>query len=162
MMLRSLLHCQLTPLRVSYVVQQLPVSEEKCQQFKEGTQEDEELCLVKEAVQEGWPESRSQVPKIIQKYCTFREELTYLDGLLFKNSRLIVPTQMREEMLEKIHKAHLGIVKCKERARDIVFWLGMAKQIEEVGAEMCSVQQTQKQQSQRAFDTTSSPVKSVV
>lgn len=83
---------------VSYVVQQLPVSEEKRQQFKNATQQDDELCLVRQAIQNGWPASRSHVPKTIQKYWTFREDV---DGLLFKNSKLIVPTQMREEMLEK-------------------------------------------------------------
>lgn len=32
----------------------------------------------------------------------------------------------------------MGIVKCKERARDILFWPGMAKQIEEV-VQKCAV-----------------------
>lgn len=41
-------------------------------------------------------------------------------------------------MLEKIHEAHMGIVKSKERARDILFWPGMAKQIEEV-VQKCAV-----------------------
>lgn len=35
-------------------------------------------------------------------------------------------------MLERIHEAHMGIVKCKERARDALFLPGMAKQIEDV------------------------------
>ncbi|RXN08426.1 sec1 family domain-containing 2-like protein [Labeo rohita] len=35
-------------------------------------------------------------------------------------------------MLQRIHESHLGIVKCKERARDVMFWPGMAKQIEDV------------------------------
>ena len=31
----------------------------------------------------------------------------------------------RKEMLELIHKSHQDIVKCKQRARDILFWPGM-------------------------------------
>ena len=34
-------------------------------------------------------------------------------------------------MLELIHESHQGIVKCKQRARDILFWPGMSSQIEE-------------------------------
>jgi len=34
-------------------------------------------------------------------------------------------------MLELIHKSHQGIVKCKQRARDVLFWPGMSSQIEE-------------------------------
>lgn len=35
-------------------------------------------------------------------------------------------------MLTRIHESHLGIVKCKERARDVMSWPSMAKQIEDV------------------------------
>lgn len=35
-------------------------------------------------------------------------------------------------MLRKRHGDHLGDVKCKERARDVLSWLGMSTQIEDV------------------------------
>ncbi|KAK0154443.1 hypothetical protein N1851_003464 [Merluccius polli] len=41
-------------------------------------------------------------------------------------------------MLERVHESHLGIVKCKERARDVMYWPGMAKEIEDVVMK-CSV-----------------------
>ncbi|KAL6481774.1 hypothetical protein MHYP_G00098540 [Metynnis hypsauchen] len=34
-------------------------------------------------------------------------------------------------MLNRIHESHLGEVKCKERARDILYWPGMSVQIED-------------------------------
>ncbi|XDV38013.1 hypothetical protein PO909_007505 [Leuciscus waleckii] len=119
-------------IEVSFILHQLPVSKKKKKQFQSATVEDEELRLVREAVQSGWPNSRGQVPKPIQQYWTFREEISYTDGLLLKNGKLVVPHKMRDEMLERIHEAHMGIVKCKERARDVLFWPGMAKQIEDV------------------------------
>ncbi len=39
---------------------------------------------------------------------------------------------MRADILARVHESHLGIVKCKERARDVMFWPSMAKQIEDV------------------------------
>lgn len=44
----------------------------------------------------------------------------------FKNSRLVVPHTLRSEMLRKILESHMGIVKCKERSHDVLYWLGMA------------------------------------
>lgn len=41
-------------------------------------------------------------------------------------------------MLKKIHESHLGVVKCKERARDVLYWLNMSTQIEEFVSQ-CSV-----------------------
>ena len=36
---------------------------------------------------------------------------------------------MRQQMLEKIHESHLGAEACKRRAKDVLFWPGMAAQI---------------------------------
>ena len=41
-------------------------------------------------------------------------------------------------MLSQIHESHLGITKCKQRARELLFCPGMASQIEEQIA-MCEV-----------------------
>ena len=38
----------------------------------------------------------------------------------------------RADMLARVHEAHLGIVKCEERASDVMFWPNMAKDIEDV------------------------------
>lgn len=67
----------------------------------------------------------------MQKYWTFKEEISDASGLMFKNAKLIVPIQMRQEILNKIHESHLGIVKCKDRKRDILYWPGMSAQIED-------------------------------
>ena len=39
---------------------------------------------------------------------------------------------MQREILSRLHEAHQGIVKCRERARNTVWWLGINKQLEEV------------------------------
>ena len=52
--------------------------------------------------------------------------------LLLRSDKLIVPSSLREEMLSQIHSSHLGIEKCKRRARDILFWPGMNQQIADV------------------------------
>jgi hypothetical protein len=50
---------------------------------------------------------------------------------MYKENKIVVPTSLQKEMLDKIHESHLGIVKCKSRARDVLFWIGMAQDIEE-------------------------------
>ena len=39
---------------------------------------------------------------------------------------------MRSEMLRKIHEHHLGIEKCKRRARGLLYWPGMNSQIHDL------------------------------
>ncbi|EZA62194.1 hypothetical protein X777_02820 [Ooceraea biroi] len=53
------------------------------------------------------------------------------NGLLFKNDCVVVPKQLRPDIVDRLHYNHLGIEKTKARAREIVFWPSMSKQIQE-------------------------------
>ena len=66
----------------------------------------------------------------IRKYCTTRDELFQPEGILFKGRKIIIPLVLRPEMLELIHESHLGLERCKERARMVMYWPGMAGDIE--------------------------------
>ena len=47
-----------------------------------------------------------------------------------KDDRIIIPSKLQPERLDKIHGLHLGIIKSKQLARDYIFWPGMNKQVE--------------------------------
>ena len=49
-----------------------------------------------------------------------------------KDSRVIIPSALRLEVLDKIHTGHQGIQKCRERAKDGVWWPGLSKQLEDL------------------------------
>ncbi|XP_052756041.1 uncharacterized protein K02A2.6-like [Galleria mellonella] len=89
------------------------------------TQSDSELVQLKKYIMQGWPNDNSDVPEIIKPYWNYRNDLSYTLGLVFKNDRIVVPKEYRKEILNKIHIGHLGLEKCKLRAREIVFWPGM-------------------------------------
>jgi hypothetical protein len=55
-----------------------------------------------------------------------------MDGIVFKGEKIVVSPSMRNEMLQIIHSAHFGMEKCKQRARDVLFWVGMAADIERI------------------------------
>ena len=112
----------------------LPISPEKYAQFQRETAKDLELKALSSVILKGWPDNREDVSPAVRQYWSYRDELTCLDGLLFKGDKIIVPKTLQSEMLEKIHETHLGIVKCKNRARQVLFWPGMSARIEETVA----------------------------
>lgn len=59
----------------------------------------------------------------------FSTELCVVSGILLKGTRVVVPKSMRREILQRIHAGHLGLQKCKERARRLVFWPGLNNNI---------------------------------
>ncbi len=110
----------------------LSVSQRRHQELIDATQEDKSLQMLKKVILQGWPDEKCYVPPECMPYWNYRDELTCRDGLLFKGNCIIVPKKMRATILSKMHKSHLGMVKTKQRARDIVFWPGMASDIEDV------------------------------
>ena len=53
-----------------------------------------------------------------------------VEGLIFKGSRLVIPSAMRQEMLDKIHEGHMGISKSKQRSRESVYWPGISVDVD--------------------------------
>ena len=61
-----------------------------------------------------------------------RGELTVQEELLVRGGRLVMPTIMRPEILDRLHSAHQGITKCRLRARESVWWPGLSGQLEKM------------------------------
>ena len=68
------------------------------------------------------------------KYKTigFREEQTTEDGVILKGTWIVVPHKKHEATLKLIHERHLGLGKCKLRAKDMVYWPGFNNQLEKL------------------------------
>ena len=109
----------------------LPISQERYSKFQQATAADPTLKALGTVVRNGWPCHKQELPLAVREDWSCRDEISEIDGLLFKAQKLIVPQSKRKEMLELIHESHQGIVKCKQRARDVLFWPGMSSQIEE-------------------------------
>ncbi|XP_054283462.1 uncharacterized protein K02A2.6-like [Macrosteles quadrilineatus] len=116
--------------QVHSLTSSLPMTEEKKKLFQRYTEEDQETAIVKRYCKEVWPERKQDTPEIVRHYWNQRHMVSEEDGLLFLNHKLIVPRQLRQDMLQRIHIAHGGIEKCKARARQILYWPRMATDIE--------------------------------
>ena len=64
--------------------------------------------------------------------------ITEVDGVLLQGNRLLIPTNERVDMLKRIHERHLGISKCREVARQSVWWPGLSMDINKM-IEACYV-----------------------
>ena len=83
----------------------------------------------------GWPKYKDNASPQLHAYWGIRDEIHYEDDLLFAGEKLVVPNAMRGEMLSRLHEGHMGIEKCRARARDIMYWPNMSADIEETVAQ---------------------------
>ena len=109
---------------VSVVVQSLP-STERLLEIKQLQTEDEACQKITKYCQSGWPEKR-KVDVGVKPYYPIAAELSVENGLLMRGCRIVIPPLSRKERLARIHTGHQGIVKCRERARQSVWWPGMS------------------------------------
>ena len=109
----------------------LPVSNERLAQFRDATARDHALLLLKETILQGWPEQRDLLSPLLLPYYSYRDELVAHDGLILRGDRLLVPMSLRLMIKKRLHAGHMGINSCLRRARELVFWPGMSRDIRE-------------------------------
>ena len=117
---------------VHTLIGNLPVSIEKMDAFRESTANDETMQQLRLTIRRGWPKKMSSLPRELQEYWNVRDELHEADGLVLRGDRLVVPSDLRQDMLKLIHESHQGMDKCKARARTVLYWPGMASDIETI------------------------------
>ena len=74
----------------------------------------------------------SKIPQALKKFYPVAAELSVQNGLLLRGSRLVIPVSMQSDILNKLHMGHQGIRKCRERAKQAVWWPGISKQLEKL------------------------------
>ena len=103
-------------LQIHLIQSSLPVSKPKLEEIREETAKDESLKDLIEIIKRGWPETKAYVSNSTRMYWDVRDELSELNGIILRGERILIPTSMRKEMLERIHQGHMGIEKSKGRA----------------------------------------------
>lgn len=79
----------------------------------------------------GGLQKEKKTPEPLRLYWNFRDEISVYDDVLYRSHQVIVAAVLRDEMLQKIHKAHQGVDSRVRRAREFLFWPGMQAAIRE-------------------------------
>lgn len=83
----------------------------------EATEKDEELQAVKRAVME-----ETWTSELVKPFAAFRNELSFVNGLIMRGSKLVIPSSLRNRMLVLAHEGHPGQTIMKRRLRDRCWW----------------------------------------
>lgn len=94
------------------------------------TREDEILGKVKSFIHNGWPKSCKD--KELLPYFLKRNELSEESDCVFWGYRVIIPNQLRRDILNFLHSTHMGIVKMKSMARECCWWPSQGRELEDI------------------------------
>jgi len=105
---------------VSSTMDQLPATAQCLQEIIEAQKN--EVCMqVRGYCQAGWSVYMPHQP-LLRPYWESRVHLAVVDDLLLYDERIVIPQALRLDILDCIHRGHLGISECRARARMSVWW----------------------------------------
>ena len=100
--------------------------------LREETSKDITLTALHKVIVHGWPEDRLNISEPLRPYWSYRDELSVQNGIIYKGTQVMVPQSMHKEMLRKIHANHFGAESNIRMAREVLFWPGMRKSIQDM------------------------------
>ena len=103
--------------------------------IREATIQDDTLKELATTIQQGWPDLKKNVPMSIRAFWPYRDELVVDNNIVFKGTKVVIPNRMRALMLQRSHISHQGPEACVRRARDAIFWPGMASEIRHLASQ---------------------------
>ena len=87
--------------------------------------------LIKYIIEE-WPTRQQDVVQQLQSYHTFKEEMSVIDGLIFRGERIVIPTALQAKALQAIYRSHMGIQKTLDKSKGYFYWSGISNDITHV------------------------------
>ena len=97
------------------------------------TKSDPVLNKVIQCVKFGW------VPDpVISEYATVKTDLSIYDDILLFRNRVVIPAELRSNVLAQLHVGHNGISAMKAEARNWIWWPKLDQDISEI-TKACSV-----------------------
>lgn len=130
------------------VLECLPIKDETLEECRKAISKDKDMTTMLEYARGQWPISKEEVPNTLKQYWPYRDEIHEEDDLLFRSNRLIIPEQLKSEILVKLHRAHSGVEKTLHRAKEVLYWPTMQKDIKDK-VESCIVCKENKPRQQK-------------
>ena len=139
---------------VNLILKNLSVTEQRLHEIKLHQESDEICRSLSKFCKSGWRDKR-ELSTELRKYLPMAAEISLDNNLLLRGSCIVIPPSLRQNILSRVHEGHQGITKCRERARNSVWWPGISRDLEHLvsSCEICV-----KAQAQRAQPLTPSPL----
>jgi hypothetical protein len=102
-----------------------PIGFLSVQEIQDVAVRDNECISLAAQISKGFPDSRDKLPECLRYYWPMREELYVIDNVPFKGRKMLLPKELRRQVLEGLHAAHQGVAGMLANAGERFFWPGL-------------------------------------
>lgn len=113
------------------VASSVPVTSPSLQLIAQEQEQDPVCQALINICTKGWP-SRRDVGFDLKPYWNERQSIALVEDLLMCGSRIVIPSRLRQPVLEVIHEGHFGIEKCRARSKSSVWWPSIDADIQQM------------------------------
>ncbi|XP_038046793.1 uncharacterized protein K02A2.6-like [Patiria miniata] len=99
-------------------------------QLQVQTARDPTLSSLTQVIYAGWPDEIKELPRDLRPYWPYRDELGISWGVIFKGKQIVIPDDLRQDILAQLHTGHMGIEKTRRLARETVYWPNISRDID--------------------------------
>ena len=92
---------------------------------------DESMVLLSTYIENGFPNSKMELPEEIRDFWDVRENLRCANGVVMYKDRIVIPYPLRKQIVDNLHSAHQGTTGMYSRAQTIVYWPHLISDLEE-------------------------------
>ena len=111
-------------------------------EIRQKTASDSILSQVFVYIERGWPTSNASLPMHLHTFFEKRTELSMEEEMLLWKGRIVIPTSLRQTVLNLLHEGHPGISAMRDLAKFYVWWPKIDDDIEHYVATCKPCQQT--------------------
>ena len=99
-------------------------------QIQQTMVQDEHLQCLKHIIIKGWLSTKDQLHIDLRPCWFYKDDLAVIDGLIMKGRNIIIPQDLKQQVLDQLHLKHMGIKKTKLFMCESVYWVNINNNID--------------------------------
>lgn len=97
---------------------------------KKESEKDPQIQSLVSIIASGFPLSKESLPINLQGFWKCKSDMCVIDGVVLFKKRIVIPSSLRQEVLQSLHSAHQGVSGMNERAKVEVYWPNITNDIQ--------------------------------
>ena len=131
----------------------LHVTDQRLDAIRLESNRDVQMITLTNCISKGWPNDKNDVPLTVREFWPYRDELSTQNGLVFRGTRIVIPTTLRSQLIQRAHASHMGIQYTSNTAREVMYWPSMTADLTEAVKRCHVCQETQDAQTKEPLMT---------